>query len=97
MARVKKDSPQQEDTVIVVENARQKKLAEPQLSQRRVIKDTKFKKKEEEVHFNMGFMPGNSFRCTKCRNGFALPHGAEEKCPNCKSKKLVPHSTDIIA
>lgn len=80
---------------IIVQSRREKRRAEPPLSSRRIIKDS-YRKREEEVHFNMGFMPGNSWRCQSCRNGFALLQGTELKCPNCGSKDLKPHSSDII-
>jgi len=89
--KVEDDTPPQ----IVVRTDRQKRRAEPPLSERRVIKNS-YRKKDEDIHFNMGFMPGNSYRCQKCRNGFALAQQAEVRCPNCGSTDLKPHSSDII-
>jgi rubrerythrin len=83
------------EPVIVVQNKRQKRRLEGQLSERRIVKDS-YKKNEEAVHFNMGFMPGNSFRCKSCRAGFALEQETKKVCPNCGSRNLVPHSTDLL-
>lgn len=74
--------------------------AQPPLSERRVIKDSfKKNKKEDDVKFNMGFMPGNSYRCLDCRAGFTLIQGTEEeevKCLECGSANVVPHADDPI-
>lgn len=83
------------EPTIIVQTQQQKRRAEPPLSERRVIKDS-YKKKEELVHFNMGFMPGNSFRCQDCREGFAVPQGDALICPKCKSTNLKPHSSDVV-
>ena len=87
---------QESEPVIVVQNRRQKRRAEGSLSERRVIVDNKYKKKEEQIKFNMGLMPGNSWRCQDCRNGFAVMGAARPKCPNCNSTNLKPHSEDIL-
>lgn len=69
------------------------------LSQRRTVKDS-FKEglqdKDDSIHFNFGLMPGNSYRCLDCRDGFVLSQQAKLVCPSCGSKKLVPHSSDIV-
>ena len=88
-----------DDPVIVVENQRQKKLQEEPLSQRRVIKDSykeKRAKRDDSVHFNFGFMPGNSFRCLDCREGFTLFQGADIVCGKCGSTNLVEHSREFV-
>lgn len=77
--------------------------AQPPLSERRTIKDSYKAKREadeksgkNDVKFNMGFMPGNSFRCKDCRAGFSLIQGTPEKCLECGSSNLIPHAEDPI-
>ena len=87
------------EPVIVVENQRQKRRMEPPLSQRRIIKDSykeKRAKRDDSVHFNMGFMPGNSWRCLACREGFSLDQAAKLICPKCGSADLTEHSREFV-
>jgi DNA-directed RNA polymerase subunit RPC12/RpoP len=72
--------------------------AQPPLSERRVIKDSFKKNTDDSVKFNMGFMPGNSYRCKDCRAGFTLIQGTDEevKCLECGSANVVPHADDPV-
>ncbi len=85
--------------IIIVENQRQKRRMEPPLSQRRIIKDSYKEnraKRDDSVHFNFGFLPGNSYRCLDCREGFVVFEGMGLACIECGSTNLVPHSTDFV-
>jgi rubrerythrin len=68
------------------------------LSKTRVIKDSRKETgvAEEAVHFNEGFMPGNSYRCNGCKEGFMIPPGYPVQCPHCDSKDLAPHSENWV-
>lgn len=70
------------------------------LSAARVIKDDRKahpeKYAEEEVKFNSGLMPGNSYRCGGCGEGFMIPPGYPLQCPHCQSTNLTPHAESIV-
>lgn len=71
------------------------------LSAARVIKDsrkaTPEKYTEEAVTFNSGLMPGNSYRCNKCKEGFMIPPEYPMQCPHCDSHDLTPHAEAMVA
>lgn len=67
----------------------------PGAESRRTIVDTKYKKRDEEVHFNFGFMPSLSYRCLDCRAGF-VDWEKTGKCLECGSMNITEHSKEPV-
>lgn len=80
---------------------RRRKPITRDLSKTRVVIDSRKQNpevyKEEEIKFNSGLMPGNSYRCNKCHAGFMIPPGYPIQCPHCESFELTPHAESIIS
>lgn len=81
-----------------MEAKKRKKYVTRDLSKTRVIKDKRKEQgsEEEAVKFNEGFMPGNSYRCNGCSEGFMIPPGYPVQCPHCESTALTPHSESWV-
>lgn len=75
-----------------MEVKKHKKVVRDLSKTRKVIDSRKDKVFDEEVKFNSGVMPSNSFRCNNCKEGFMIPPGYPIQCPHCDSHDLRPHA-----